>query len=384
MHFNRIFPEPQQSYFLLGPRGTGKSTLVQRRHPSGLYINLLESRQQRQYIADPDRLLAIVRAEPAGQTIIIDEIQKVPALLSLVHVLIEEKKQWQFVLTGSSARKLKRESVNLLGGRALNKTLHPFMATELGHAFDFSHCLTFGMLPIRFASTAPGDTLAAYVSLYLDEEVKTEGWVRDLASFSRFLEVLSFSHGSILNLSNIARECGIKRATADLWLSIVEDLLIVYRVPIFTRRAKRHLVTQSKLYYFDVGVYRALRPTSVLDRVSEIEGHAVEGLVAQYLRAWIDYTTEPHHLFYWRTKSGVEVDFIVFGTLGLWAIEVKNSEHIHPTDLRSLKNFREDYPEAQCIFLYRGREKMLKDGIVCLPCETFILSILPNKSLLPV
>jgi uncharacterized protein len=211
------------------------------------------------------------------------------------------------------------------------------MAIELGEHFNFVEALLYGLLPLRFASPNPRETLSTYVSLYLDEEVKAEGLVRHIEPFTKFLEVLSFSHGSTINISNIARECAIKRNTAESWLSIVEDLLITYKIPVFKRRAKRNLTSQSKLYYFDAGVYRALRPKSIFDSTSEIDSCALEGLVAQHLRAWIDYTQEPHELFFWRTKAGLEVDFIVFGSLGLWAIEVKNSQHIHPMDLKPLQ-----------------------------------------------
>ena len=382
LNISRFFEEPQQSYFLLGPRGTGKSTFAISQHPNALLINLLLSDVRRRYSTHPEQLLDVVRAQPRGQTIIIDEIQKVPDLLSLVHVLIEEKQEWQFILTGSSARKLKRGDTNLLGGRALKKTLHPFMAAELGEHFNFTEALQYGLLPLRFAAHDIIQTLSSYVSLYLEEEVKMEGLVRQIDPFARFLEVLSFSQGSILNLSNIARECGIKNTTINNWLSIVEDLLIVYRVPVFTKRAKRILVAQPKLYFFDVGIYNTLRPISVLGLASEIQGPGLEGLVAQHLRAWIDYTKSGHSLYFWRTKAGLEVDFIVYGALGLWAIEVKNSQYIHPADLRPLEHFKEDYPEAQTILLYRGKERMLKKNILCIPCEEFLVNMVPNQPLL--
>lgn len=381
LQVKRLFLEPKQSYFLFGPRGTGKSTLVISRHPEALLINLLLPDLRRQYLARPESLLEVVRAESDGQTIILDEIQKVPELLSLVHVLIEEKRGWQFILTGSSARKLKQKGVDLLGGRALKKILHPFMAAELKEDFNFLEALQYGLLPLRFASVEPLALLSTYVMLYLEEEIKAEGLIRQIEPFARFLEVLSFSHAGILNLSNISRECAVKRATVDIWLSIVEDLLIVYRIPVFNRRAKRVLTTQSKIYFFDVGVYRALRPASVLDKVTEIEGAALEGLVAQHLRAWIDYSKEQHALYFWRTKAGLEIDFIVYGTLGLWAIEVKNNHQVSTQDLRPLQHFKEDYPEAQLLLLYRGTDKLLKNGVRCLPCEEFLREVMPNEPL---
>jgi len=381
LHVKRLFSEPKQSYFLLGPRGTGKSTLIAHLHPNALRINLLIASTRNQYLARPEILLNVVRAESPDRIIFIDEIQLAPELLMHVHLLIEEKKGWTFILTGSSARKLKQENVDLLGGRALKKTLHPFIAAELAEHFNFEDALQYGLLPLRYASKEPLETLSSYISLYLDQEVKAEGLVRRIEPFARFLETLSFSHGSLLNMSNVSRECSVKYPTVTQWLLIAEDLLFIFKISVFTRRAKRILVAQSKLYFFDTGVFRALRPKSILDSQSEIEGGALEGLVAQHLRAWIDYTKQSHELYFWRTKSGVEVDFVVFGEMGLWAIEVKNSRHIRPSDLTSLRHFKEDYPEATLIFLYRGEERMQKGDILCIPCADFLKNIVPNKEL---
>lgn len=377
----RVFKAPNQSFFLFGPRGTGKSTLLQKRYPNALVIDLLLSDVRRRFISTPEHLLDVVRAQPNGQVIVIDEIQKVPELLSLVHVLIEEKKGWQFILTGSSARKLKKQGVDLLGGRAIKKILHPFMASELETNFKLEDALINGLLPLCFKMEKPQAILSTYIDLYLDEEVKAEGIIRNIEPFTRFLEVMSFSHGSVLNISNIARECAVKRTTIQNWVTVLEDLLISYQIPVFTKRAKRTISAHPKFFFFDAGVYRSIRPRSILDSVSEIDGAALEGLVAQHLRAWIDYTEEPHKLYFWRTKSGLEVDFILYGPLGFWAIEVKSSTVIHPNDLRPLEHFLQDYPEAKAIFLYRGKEKLLKKNILCLPCEEFLLHLQPDHLL---
>lgn len=356
--------------------------MVQKRHPDALVIDLRLPDLRRQYAISPERLLEVVRAEPDGKTIIIDEIQKIPELLSLVHILIEEKRGWQFIMTGSSARKLKRAGVDLLAGRALNKTLHPFMAVELGEQFNLNEALISGLLPLRFEEEFPQETLNTYITLYMEEEVKAEGLVREIEPFARFLETLSFSHGSLLNLTNIARECYVKRTTVSSWLSIVEDLLIGYQISPFTRRAKRELSAHPKFYFFDAGVFRSLRPYSLGDRSSELDGGALEGLVGQHLYAWKDYTEGKHVLHFWRTRSGVEVDFVLFGPLGFWAIEVKNSPHIHPGDIRPLESFLEDYPEAKALFLYRGKERLLKGKVLCLPCEEFLSQLRPNQDLI--
>ena len=205
--------------------------------------------------------------------------------------------------------------------------------------------------------------------------------MRDVGNFARFLEVISFSHASVLNMSNIARECNISRTTIDTYLQILKDLLLGFTVPVFTKRAQRALSVHPKFYLFDAGVFCSLRPRGPLDRIEEVWGAALEGLVAQHLRAWIDEQEVRYDLTFWRTRSGLEVDFIVYGENGFWAIEVKNSEHVSPKDTHGLEAFRADYPEAQPILLYRGQHKIMIKGILCLPCEEFLRTIRPDQLL---
>lgn len=377
----RFFPEPSTSYFLFGPRGTGKSTLVTWRHPNALVIDLRLKKEFLRFSADPDLLQELVLARPNNSCIIIDEVQKVPDLLPVVHLLIEKKRGWKFILTGSSARKLKREGVDLLGGRALKKVMHPFMAAELGDNFTLEEALLYGLLPLRFGMADPEETLAAYVSLYIEEEIKAEGLIRHIEPFARFLQTMSFSHGSLLNVTNIARECLVKRTTVDGWISILEDVHIAFQISIFTHKSKRELSQHPKFYFFDPGVYRALRPYSIQDAHTELAGMALEGLVAEHLQAWKDYSPGKHSLNFWRTRSGVEVDFIVLGPLGFWAIEVKHSKNIQPADLRPLTAFLEDYPEAKALLLYCGKERLYKKNILCLPCEDFLRNLRPGQAL---
>jgi len=199
--------------------------------------------------------------------------------------------------------------------------------------------------------------------------------------FRRFLEAVSFSHGSVLNLSNIARECEVNRKTAEGYLAILEDLLLAFRLPVFTKRAQRAVVSHPKFYLFDTGVFRGLRPAGPLDRPEEIEGTALEGLVAQHLRAWAAYSSSRFDLFYWRTAAGSEVDFVVYGASGFWAIEVKNTARIRPEDLRPLRSFGQDYPQCELIFLHRGGEQLRRDGILCLPCGEFLQQLRPDLPL---
>jgi predicted AAA+ superfamily ATPase len=377
----RFFLDTQQSFFLFGPRGTGKTTWLRHRHPQAYLIDLLDPEVFRVYSAKPERLSEVVEAQEPGTTIIVDEIQKLPQLLDVVHLLLENKENLRFILTGSSARKLKRSGVDLLAGRALVRTLHPFMASELGKGFSLKNALAVGLIPLVVDSPNPEETIRSYVAIYLKEEVQTEGLVRSIGGFSRFLESISFSHGAVLNISDVARDCQVERKTAEGYISILEDLLLAFRLPVFTKRAKRNLSSHPKFYYFDCGVFRSVRPTGPLDSPQEIEGAALEGLVAQHLRAWNAYSGERSMLYFWRTKSGNEVDFVVYGENVFYALEVKNTTRVKPKMLQGVLAFKEDYPEAQILFLYRGKERIKIGGVLCLPVQEFLLNLEPDKPL---
>ncbi len=375
----RLFEPPASSFFLFGPRGTGKSSWVRSALPDAQIIDLLEPDTQRSLAAHPERLHELIAAEPKRKTVVLDEVQKAPELLSVVHSLRERDPSLRFILTGSSARKLRRGGSNLLGGRAVLRTLHPFMAAELGDRFDLDAALRHGLVPLILAASDPLDALKAYHALYLKEEVQQEGLVRNVGAFARFLEAISFSHAAQLNLANVARECEVERRTVESFVGILEDLLLAFRLPVFARRAQRAVVVHPKFFFFDAGVYRTARPTGALDSSREIEGAALEGLVAQHLRAWNAYRGEPNRLHYWRTRGGAEVDFVIYGPDGFWAIEVKSSERVDRGDLRSLKTFHAEYPEAKVLLLHRGRETLEIDGIRCIPCDAFLRGLTPSK-----
>jgi uncharacterized protein len=375
----RFFIAPNDSFFIFGPRGTGKSTWLKKAFPDAYLIDLLDGRTYRDLIAQPERIKQIVDANPETRRFIIDEVQKAPVLLDSIHSLIEAYKTHQFILTGSSARKLRRGGVNLLGGRALLTCFHPFTAAELGTDFSLETALRVGLIPLIVSSKKPDKSLSAYVTLYLKEEVKEEGLVREIGAFARFLETISFSHGSILNLSNIARECSVTRKVVENYLSILEDLLLGYKLPVFTKRAKRAMTAQPKFYLFDAGVYYHLRPKGRLDSPDEVGGMALEGLVLQHFKAWCDYSDDRVECFFWRTRGGSEVDFVLYGEHHFHAVEVKNAKQIHPRSLTSLKAFLNDYPEADVMLLYRGEEKLKIDGIPCWPVADFLRRLEPNE-----
>lgn len=360
--FARLLEPPAlHSFFLFGPRGTGKSTLLRQALPDAFVVDLLDLATYAELTARPHRLEALIAAH-GHTTVVIDEVQRAPVLLDEVHRLIESQR-WQFALTGSSARKLRRGGVNLLAGRARTLAMHPLTAAELGSAFDLKHSLKFGQLPTVYVDSDPRRYVASYVGTYLREEVQAEALTRNLDGFSRFLTAASFSQASVLSVANVAREVGLPRKTVEGYFSLVEDLLIAIRLPVFTRRAKRAVVAHDKFYYFDCGVYRALRPTGPLDASEDIDGPAVETLVLQELRATNDNHDLGYALHYWRTRSQHEVDFVLYGERGLIAIEVKRSSSLRDRDLADLRLFAREYPEARCLMFYGGDRPYLMDGI---------------------
>ena len=298
--------------------------------------------------------------------VVLDEVQRTPLVLNEVHRLIEAD-GLRFILTGSSARSLRRRGVNLLGGRARTHRLYPLTAVEAGADFTLERALVHGQLPSVYTQPDPDAYLASYVENYLRQEVLEEGRTRNLAAFSRFLESASFSQAAPLNVAEVARDVGVDRKTASAYFDLLEDLLIATRVPVFTKRAKRRMTAHPKFFLFDVGVYRAIRPTGPLDSPEQIDGPALETLVFQELRAAIAYRSLKLDLFFWRTASGTEVDFVAYGGDGLFAIEVKRTRTIRRADLHGLKQFRADYPVARCVLLFGGDRREHRDGIDLLP-----------------
>lgn len=350
-----------QSFFLFGPRGTGKTTWIKERFPRALYLDLLDHRLYFDLLSRPDRLRELIPPKH-DDWVILDEVQRAPLVLDEVHRLIETDGR-RFVLTGSSARSLRRRGVNLLAGRARTHTLHPLTAVEAGADFSLERALVHGGLPSVYTQSDPDDYLASYVTSYLRQEVLEEGRTRNLPAFTRFLESASFSQGSLLNMAAVARETGVDRKTAAGYFDLLDDLLIATRLPIFTRRAKRRLATHPKFFFFDVGVYRTIRPAGPLDSPEEIDGAALETLVFQELRAHIAYRSLDLELFTWRDASGAEVDLVAYGNDGLFAIEVKRRRVIRNTDLRGLRRFAADYPMARCVLLFGGDRREFRGRI---------------------
>lgn len=366
--YTRLLEPPEgKSFFLFGPRGTGKSSWVRARFPEALLVDLLESRTYLELQADPMRLEQRIPRGHRGW-VVIDEVQRAPALLDEVHRLIESKRV-KFILTGSSARKLRRGGANLLAGRALTLAMHPLTATETGEDFDLARALRFGQLPAIYAEPDPARFLDSYVQTYLREEVQQEGLVRNLAAFTRFLEVAAFSQGSVLNISNVAREASVNRKVAEDYFSVVEDLLIATRLTPFTRRAKRASIVHPKFFFFDAGVFRALRPRGPLDSEEEIRGPAAETLVLQHLRAVNDGLALGYSIHFWHPRQGSEVDFVLYGPHGFLAIEVKTGAAVREADFEGLRQFGEDYPVARRLLFHGGHRREQRQGVELIPLE---------------
>ena len=368
-----IKPPKDKSFFLFGPRGTGKTTWVKATFPKGIYLDLLEATLFNDLFANPQRLENLIPRD-FKDWIIIDEVQKIPEILNEVHRLIE-KYGYKFVLTGSSARKLRRKGPNLLAGRALTYSLYPLTAIELGDDFDFEHSLKYGNLPCVYTESEPRKYLESYVKTYLEEEIKYEGLTRNLSAFTRFLEAASFSQGSILNISEVARDCAVERKVVENYFSILEDLLIGYRLPVFTKKAKRRLAVHPKFYFFDVGVYRTIRPLGPLDMPEEAEGTAFETIFFQELMAMNHFLNTGYSMFYWRTSNNVEVDFVLYGERGILAFEVKRSSRISKSMLSGLSSFLRDYPQAKAYYIYGGERYMRQDKIEILPIENALKNL---------
>lgn len=356
--FNRILKLPlsgNSSLFLFGPRGTGKTSWIKAHMPQALYLDLLDFSLYSSLVANPSRLENLIPPQFNGW-VVIDEVQRIPELLNEVHRLIEGKKI-RFLLTGSSVRSLRREGVNLLAGRALRYEMHPLIIQEMGDQFNLEAALRFGLLPAAIGHADVKKYLESYVTTYVREEVLQEGITRNIGSFARFLEVASFSQGSVLNMSEIAREVGLNRITIANYFDILEDLLLGIRISAFAQRAKRKIITHQRFYFFDAGVYSSIRPVGPLDSRDEVQDKALETLFLQSLRAVNDYYELGYTIHFWRTLAGDEVDFVLYGPKGLHAFEIKRTANITNKMFKGLKNFGEDYPEASLHMLYLGKQK---------------------------
>ncbi|WP_420619265.1 ATP-binding protein [Candidatus Poriferisocius sp.] len=372
--FERMLSLPKsgaETFFLWGPRQAGKSTLLKLCYPDGVWVDLLKADEFRRYVARPELLREELEAsgpDPSRQ-VVIDEIQKVPALLDEVHWLIENR-GLHFALCGSSARKVRRGAANLLGGRAIRYEMRGLTAGEIGDAFDLDRALNHGYLPRIYESAKPRRLLDAYIADYLREEVAAEGLVRNLPAFSGFLDAAALSDGDPVNYSNIARECGVSGPTAKSYFDILTDTLLARWLPRWQRRAKRRLSGGPKLYFEDVGVVNRLARRGELKRGSDVYGKAFENWVFHELSAFVSYRDLDEQLTYWRLPSKIEVDFVI-GDMRL-AIEAKATAKITRKHLKGLRTLAEEHPGVRRIVVcLEPRPRRTEDGIDIVPAPDF-------------
>lgn len=354
----------KRSHFLLGPRQTGKTALVRRSFPAARIYDLLDTATYLTLSRDPGRLAQDL--DPADRVVVIDEIQRLPGLLNEVHRLIESRRIG-FLLTGSSARKLRRGGVNLLGGRARIHYLHPLTSRELGDRFDLARAMQRGLLPSIYFSDDPHADLEAYAGLYLQQEVAAEGVTRNVPAFSRFLKVAAHCNGTIVNFTNVASDAQVARTTVYEYFDILKDTLVLYEVPAWRKTVKRKPLASSKYYFFDVGVVGCLQGRTFRPGTPEF-GEAFETFLAHELVSYRDYVSG-ESLSFWRSTSGFEVDFILGDHT---AVEVKAKENVSPNDLKSLRALAEEkrLKRYLCVTLEPRRRQI--ENLTLLPYRTFL------------
>ena len=333
--------------FLFGARQTGKSTLLKERFKGAIYYDLLNPSVRRAFKRNPNSLWEALQDKPEGTLVIVDEIQKVPELLDVVHSLMVEKGLF-FILSGSSSRKLKRSGANTLGGRAIPETLYPLVWPEVTD-FQIDRAVQNGMIPRHYMVEDATKRLSGYVKVYLDEEIREEGEVRELDAFERFMEVAAICDGEMLNYSNIASDCGVSAKTVKSYFQILYDTLIGYEIPAFRKEIKRKVVQAARFYYFDVGLANYLMGRHNLKRGTDDYGHAFEHYVIQEIIAYKGYNDKRDNISYWHTYDKKEVD-IVIGDAKV-AIEIKSTEHVETKHKKGLKAFREEYPECRLLLV---------------------------------
>ncbi len=355
----------KKSCFLFGPRQTGKSLLIRHTLAGNRVYNLLDSETYLKLSRSPSRLREECR--PREKIVIIDEIQKLPGLLDEVHFLIEEK-GIHFLLTGSSARKLRRGGTNLLGGRAWTRHLHPLTSAELKERFDLTRAINQGLLPAIYFSQNAEDDLRAYVGTYLREEIAAEGLTRNIPAFSRFLEIAALCNGQLLNYTKISNDAQVARSTVQEYFQILKDTLIAYELTSWKKSSKRKPLSTSKFYFFDCGVVRYLQKRSFIKPGSPEFGELLETLVFHELAAYCDYHGSLS-LNYWKSKSGFEVDFILDSKI---AIEVKATKNVSLQDLKSLKMLKEEGHLKKYVLVCLEKTPRTRDGIEILPLDLFL------------
>lgn len=366
----------KKSLFLFGPRSTGKTFLIrQQLADKALVLDLLKSNLYLRLNADPSELEGIIDADLKNRLfVVLDEIQKIPALLDEVHRLIETR-HFRFLLTGSSARQLKRKDSNLLGGRAWRAELFPLSWSEIPR-FKLDHYLRFGGLPHVYPSQNPAEELDAYVNIYLKEEIQAEGLIRKLPPFSRFLKTAALSNGHILNFTEVANDSQVPPSTVREYYSILTDTLMGFLLESWTASRKRKAIQTAKFYFFDTGVVHTLAGTRALERNSDLYGASFEQFIGMELKAYLSYRRIKEPLTFWRTTHGLEVDYLIGDHT---AIEVKATGTVAPKHLKGLKALAEEKRGMKMFLITNDRIATKNEGIHAMHWESFLEELWKGK-----
>ncbi len=372
---------PSQSAFLWGTTKTGKSTYLKKNFPDSLVFDFLKSDLFIEFSKNPSLLREQLLAQSeavTGHPVILDEVQKVPQILDEVHWLIENK-GFQFILCGSSARKLKRGQANLLGGRAWRYEMLPLTTVEIG-GVDLLRALNHGLIPAHYLQNNYKKSLRAYVRDYLKEEVFNEGLTRNIPAFSRFFDAMGYSHGELTNYSNIARECGVDSKTVKEYYQILVDTLLGTMVEPFKKRKNRQTISKaSKFYLFDVGIAGVITHREIHEEKGELFGKAFEHFILMEMVAHSSYSELEYEIDFWRTKSGMEVDFIL--GKGEVAVEIKGSSRVDNRDLKSLSAFIEEYSPRKGFVVCNEKAKRVHGNVIVIPWRMFLDDLWEGKIL---
>ncbi len=380
--FARSLPTPTESSFLFGPRGVGKSTWIRERFPEARLYDLLDTGEVLRLSKDPQALFRELRMLPTGSWVVIDEVQKAPALLDQVHRLMEDHRL-QFLLSGSSARKLRRGGSNLLAGRAITTSMFPLVSAEMEFDFDVQDVLVHGTLPMSVTRREKEPYLRSYAETYLDQEIRAEALTRDIGGFARFLEVAARQNGQTTNYSSIARDTGINRRTVQTHFEILVDTLVGFWLPAWKLKSSTKQVQQSKFYFFDSGVARALSGRLPYPPTQEELGPLMETWILHEVRAWLHYTGRHYPLHYWRNYDGTEADLLFETSEGWVAIEIKASDRWDKRYNRGLRRLRGELgaDRTQCHGVYLGSQSALWDDVHVWPVMDFLQELWADRLL---
>ncbi|MBI4405402.1 MAG: ATP-binding protein [Deltaproteobacteria bacterium] len=374
--YPRIVSQPKYSFFLFGPRGVGKSSWLRKMFPETLYINLLEEKTYQTILADPEQFTLRLATLKRGDTVVLDEIQRLPNLLNEIHRHIEER-GLRFVMSGSSARKLRRAGTNLLGGRAIRKELFPLTREELGEDFTLSHVMNYGSLPLIWTTEGDREVLETYVQTYLKEEIQAEALVRNLPGFARFLPVAALFNSSVLNAAALSRDAGVSRTTVLGYLDILDDTLLTFRLPAYEGRLRVKEKRHPKLYWSDPGIVRATKKTFGPPAPEEY-GHLFESWLVSVLRAYRSYRNLFDDWNYWAPteNSRLEVDLLLWRGKECLAIDIKSSKKYRSEFSKGLRALNENWKgkkPTRNVIIYLGSERLkTSEGFEVLPLTQFL------------